>query len=146
MRTCPKSKWFWFWMPCHFRIIWSGFRIGTTRLDFFTITKIGWPFEYSEHPKTGPSGIQMVIFWTTFCVWFTNGKGSHFVKNHSKTGLFCPVCHFFVRFANGGTIWKPDRTFLTASLDHFGIKHILFMTLFFIKQSRLATRLFCPVF
>jgi hypothetical protein len=27
----------------------------------------------------------------------------------------------------------------SASLDHFGIKNILFVTLFFIKQSRLAT-------
>jgi hypothetical protein len=31
-----------------------------------------------------------------------------------------------------------DRTFLAASLDRFGIKNILFMTLFFIKWSRLV--------
>ncbi len=44
------------------------------------------------------------------------------------------------------TIRNPDRTFLTASLDRFGIKNILFMPLFFIKRSRLATGHECPVF
>jgi hypothetical protein len=37
------------------------------------------------------------------------------------------------------TIRKPDRNFLTSSLDHFVIKNIFFMTFFFIKWSRLAT-------
>jgi hypothetical protein len=42
----------------------------------------------------------------------------------------------FVRFSNGGshfvfTIRNPDRTFLTASLDRFIQKNILFMTLFY---------------
>jgi hypothetical protein len=44
------------------------------------------------------------------------------------------------------TIRNPDRTFLTASLDRFGIKNILFMPLFFIQRSRLATGHECPVF
>jgi hypothetical protein len=35
---------------------------------------------------------------------------------------------------------------ILASLDCFGIKNILFVTLFFIKRSRLATRHKCPVF
>ncbi len=57
----------------------------------------------------------------------------------------------FVRFANGGghfvfTIQNPDRIFLTASLDRFGIKNILFMPLFFIKRSMLVTGHECPVF
>jgi hypothetical protein len=57
----------------------------------------------------------------------------------------------FVRFSNGGshfvfTIRNPDRTFLTASLDRFGIKNILFITLFFIKRSMLVTGQECPVF
>jgi hypothetical protein len=36
--------------------------------------------------------------------------------------------------------------FLTSSLDRCEIKNILFITLFFLKWSRLATGLFCPVF
>jgi hypothetical protein len=38
------------------------------------------------------------------------------------------------------------EVFVTSSLDRFGIKNILFVTLFFIKRSRLATGLFCLAF
>jgi hypothetical protein len=37
------------------------------------------------------------------------------------------------------TIWNPDYLSVSANLDRFGIKNILFMTLFFIKRTRLAT-------
>jgi hypothetical protein len=45
------------------------------------------------------------------------------------------------------TKWQPILFFnILASLDRFGQKNILFMTLFFIKRSRLATGYECPVF
>jgi hypothetical protein len=44
------------------------------------------------------------------------------------------------------TIRNPDQTFLTASLDRFGIKNILFMLPFFIKRSLLVAGHECPVF
>ncbi len=59
--------------------------------------------------------------------------------------------HEFVRISNGGghfvsTIRNPDRTFLTASLDRFGMNKIFFMAIFFIKRSMLANRTRRPVF
>ena len=45
------------------------------------------------------------------------------------------------------TKWPPILFFnILASLDRFGIKNILFMTLFFIKRSMLVTGHECPVF
>jgi hypothetical protein len=54
---------------------------------------------YSIHPKAGRSGIRMVNSWTLLKSGFQMLNGGH---------LF--------------TIWKPDRSFLTSSLDRFGIK------------------------
>jgi hypothetical protein len=71
---------------------------------------------YSEPPNTRLSGIRMVIFRTLFVssIWMV--LGAILLKN-------IQIPDFFVRFSNGGTIWKPDRTFLTASLDRFGKKN-----------------------
>jgi hypothetical protein len=65
-------------------------------------------------------------FLDTFEIQFSNGFfkmaaiiGSHFVKTIRKPD-------FFVRFLNGLVIWKPDRSFLTSSLDRFGMNKIFF--------------------
>jgi hypothetical protein len=79
---------------------------------------------YSDPPNTGLSGFQMVIFRTLL-----------------KSGFQMVLAAILLK-----TIRKPDRTFLTASLDGFGMKKIFFMTLFFIKRSRLATGQNGPVF
>jgi hypothetical protein len=54
--------------------------------------------DYSEPPNTGPSGIQMVIFWTLFESGFQMVKGSHFAKTirkpNEKSG-FRMVGHLF---------------------------------------------------
>jgi hypothetical protein len=55
---------------------------------------------YSQHPKSGLSGFQMVIFRTQFVSGF-------------------------------------QMVVMTASLENFIIKIIFFMTIFFIKRSRL---------
>jgi hypothetical protein len=78
------------------------------------------PFKYSEHPKTGSSGIQMVIFRTLFKSGFRLVKGNHLVFYHSKTGLFCPVFEW----------WTSLYRFIKKRV----IKNILFMP----KRSRLA--------
>ena len=79
-------------------------------------------------------GMNKIFFMTLFFI-----KRSRLVSPDFKwSGL-----DIFVRFSNGknkmaATIRNPDRTFLTASLDRFGIKNILFKTLFFTKRSRLV--------
>jgi hypothetical protein len=73
---------------------------------------------YSHHLKTGQSGIQMVIM-ITVCVRFSNGKISHLVSNHLKTGQVCPVfrCHLNtgpfdfrtqINHMNTGLVWYSD--------------------------------------
>ena len=64
-------------------------------------------YMYSEHPKAGLSGFQMVISRTLF------GSGIQMAFE------------------------SRSENFL-ASLDRFGMNKIFFMTLFFIKRSRLA--------
>jgi hypothetical protein len=72
-------------------------------------------YEYSIPLNTEPSGFRMVTFRTLFLSGF-----------QMAAILFLP-------FEN----WT--EVFLTSSLDRFGIKNILFMRIFFIKRSRLAT-------
>jgi hypothetical protein len=85
-----------------------------TSASLLTISKLVVK-TYSQQPKTRPSKIQMVIFRTKF--W----------------SCFQMVAILFLPFEN------RIELFSSASLGHFGIKNILFMTLFFIKRSRLAT-------
>jgi hypothetical protein len=78
--------------------------------------------KYSEPPNTGLSGIQMVIFRTVFksgfqmvlayILFFT-------IRKPDKKSGFQMVHHLF-------TIWNPDQSFLTSSLDSF-IKNIFFL-------------------
>jgi hypothetical protein len=64
--------------------------------------------------------------------------GGHFVKNHSKTRLFCPVFEWSAIFL----AFESRTGFFPASLDSFVTNKIFFMTLFFIKRSRLVLGLF----
>jgi hypothetical protein len=60
--------------------------------------------KYSDPPNTGLSGFRMVIFWTLL-----------------KSGFQMVLAAILLN-----TIPKPDRTFLTASLDRFGMKKNIF--------------------
>jgi hypothetical protein len=84
------------------------------------LNKIKTDFRYTQpsmyicHVKTGPSGIKMVIFWKK--IWSGFQMATYlFLPFENRTGLFS-----------------------SASLDHFAMNKIFFMTLFFIKRSKLA--------
>jgi hypothetical protein len=79
--------------------------------------------------NTGPSGIQMVIFWTLFKLGFGMVKGSHFVKTirkPDKKSGFWMVGHLF-------TIWKPDRSLFNFWLRPFYTKEYSFYDSFLYK-------------
>jgi hypothetical protein len=46
---------------------------------------------YSHHLKTGPSGFQMVIFWTQFGSGFQMPLAAILLKPFAKTGQKSPV-------------------------------------------------------
>jgi hypothetical protein len=56
--------------------------------------------------------------------------------DHLKPGLFCPILQYLSSFQMVAAIlFLPSKSrtevFLTSSLDFFGMKNILFMSLFF---------------
>ncbi len=103
---------------------------------------------FPNHSKSGPdffSG-QTRPFWhkkyfihDSFLYKTVQASGP-FENRTQKSGFRMVAAILFLPFEN-----RTGRFFI-ASLDHFVMNKIFFMTLFFIKRSMLVTGHFCPVF
>jgi hypothetical protein len=108
---------------------------------------VQWLSEYLSSP----------VFKWSFCVLKWNGPifellWLSYFRSVFQITVYIRNGRSGIRMVNSRTLfWSGYRmVVMTASLDRFGIKNILFMTLFFIKRSRLGPTIrkpdLCPGF